>query len=233
MRRAWCRSREDLTANGFQRIAFLDDAAQHLVDKQVIEAVDDAVEKVILNDDLKKKYLSLAQQVVRLYKAILPDPSANEFSPIKTCLAVLAEKIRSFTEEADIEDLMEDVGKLLDESIATTGYVIHPTEESTIIDLSQIDFDALKAHFDKGRKHIEAEKFRGEVGAKLKQMVQLNKSRIDLLDKFKKLIDEYNRGLDVEGFFEKLVSFAKELSAEDHRGVSEQLTEEELAIFDI
>jgi hypothetical protein len=71
---------------------------------------------------------------------------ANDFAPIKTCIAVLAEKIRSFTEEASIEDLMEKVGQLLDESIATKGYVIHATEESTLIDLSQIDFDALKAH---------------------------------------------------------------------------------------
>jgi type I restriction enzyme, R subunit len=222
-----------LHAEGFQKIAHLDDAASHLVDKQVIEAVDDAVEKVIVNDDLKKKYLSVAAQVVRLYKAILPDPKANDFAPIKTCIAVLAEKIRSYTEEASIEDLMEKVGQLLDESIATKGYVIHATEQSTLIDLSQIDFDALKAHFEKGRKHTEAEKLKGAVSKKLQQMVQLNKTRMDLLEKFKKLIEEYNKGLDVDGFFEKLVIFVKELSEEDQRGVAEQLTEEELAIFDI
>ena len=118
-----------LKADGFQKIAFLDDAATNLVDKQVDDAVDDAVEQVIVNDDLKKKYLSLANQVIRLYKAILPDPSANEFAPIKTCLAVLADKIRNFTEEASIDDIMGQVGELLDESIATKGYVIHSTED--------------------------------------------------------------------------------------------------------
>lgn len=128
---------------------------------------------------------------------------------------------------------MEKVGELLDESIATVGYVIHSTEESSLIDLSLIDFDALKAHFEKGRKHIEAEKLKGEVSKKLTQMVQLNKSRIDLLEKFKKLIEEYNKGMDVDSFFAKLVTFVKELSHEDKRGVSEKLTEEELAIFDI
>jgi len=85
-----------LKADGFQKIAYLDDAAANLVDKEVHEAMDDAVEQVIVNDDLKKRYLSLANQVVRLYKAILPDPSANDFAPIKTCLSVLAEKIRNF-----------------------------------------------------------------------------------------------------------------------------------------
>ena len=222
-----------LNAEGFQKVAFLDDAATNLVDKLVNEAVDDAVEQVIVNDDLKKKYLSLANQVVRLYKAILPDASANEFAPIKTCLAVLADKIRNFTEEASIDAVLDQVGELLDESIATRGYVIHPTEEASLIDLSQIDFEALKTHFEKGRKRTEAEKLKQAVGAKLQNMVQLNKTRTDLMEKFKQLIDEYNKGLDVEGFFAKLVTFVQDLSAEEQRGVSEQLTEEELALFDI
>jgi type I restriction enzyme R subunit len=222
-----------LKADGFQKIASLDDAATSLVDKQVKNAVADAVEQVIINDDLKKKYLSLANQVVRLYKAILPDPSANEFAPIKTCLAVLADKIRTFTEEANIDDIMDQVGDLLDESIATKGYVIHATEETALLDLSQVDFDALKAHFEKGRKRTEAEKLKKAVGDKLNSMVSLNKTRADLIEKFKKLIDEYNKGLDVDGFFAKLTDFVKELSAEDQRGVAERLTEEELALFDI
>ncbi len=222
-----------LSAEGFQKVAFLDDAATSLVDKQVAEAVDDAVEQVIVNDDLKKQYLSLANQVIRLYKAILPDPCANEFAPIKTCLAVLAEKIRTFTEDASIDEVMVQVGELLDDSIATKGYVIHSTEQTSLIDLSQIDFEKLKAHFEKGRKRTEAEKLKQAVGAKLQNMVQLNKTRTDLMEKFKKLIDEYNKGLDVDGFFAKLTDFVKELSTEDQRGVAEQLSEEELALFDI
>ena len=53
----------------------------------------------------------------------------------------------------------------------------------------------------KGRKQTEAEKLKGAVSKKLQQMVQLNKSRTDLLEKFKKLIEEYNKGMDVDGFF--------------------------------
>jgi type I restriction enzyme, R subunit len=218
---------------GFQRIANLDYAAALLVDKKTESAIDDSVEKIIINDDFKKRFVSLAGQVARLYRAILPDPKANEFAPVKTVLSVLAEKIRTFTEEASIDDLMEKVDQLLDDSIATVGYVIHATEETDLIDLSQIDFDSLKAHFDKGRKRTEAEKLKGQVSQKLTLMVQLNKTRTDFVEKFKKLIDEYNKGLDVDAFFAKLMTFTKELSEEDQRGVAEQLTEEELAVFDI
>lgn len=222
-----------LKAEGFQKVAYLDNAATNLVDKQVEDAVDDAVEQVIVNDELKKKFLSLVSQVVRLFKAILPDPTANEFAPIKTCLAVLADKIRNYTEEATIDDIMNQVGELLDDSIATKGYVIHSTEQTSLIDLSQIDFEALKAHFEKGRKRTQAEQLKQAVGTKLQNMVQLNKTRTDLMEKFKKLIDEYNKGLDVDGFFAKLTDFVKELTEEEKRGVAEQLTEEELALFDI
>ena len=128
---------------------------------------------------------------------------------------------------------MGQVGKLLDESIVTKGYVIHLTEETSLIDLSQIDFEALKEHFSIGRKRTEAEKMKQAVGNKLQAIVVLNKTRTDLMEKFNKLIDEYNKGLDVDGFFAKLITFVKELSEEEQRGLSEQLTEEELALFDI
>jgi type I restriction enzyme, R subunit len=224
---------EIISADGFQKIAHLDNAVANLVDKQVESSIDDAVEKVILNDDLKKQFISLSNNVVRLYKAILPDPLANEYAPKKTCIAVLADKIRSFAVEVTIDDVMGQVGDLLDESIATKGYVIHSTEETSLVDLSEIDFEALKEHFEHGRKRTEAEKLKRLINTKLQSMVSKNKTRVDMLEKFKKLIDEYNKGLDVEAFFTKLVSFVQELSEEEQRAVSEQLTDEELALFDI
>ena len=53
-------------------------------------------------------------------------------------------------------------------------------------------------------KRTEAEKLKKAIGDKLLSMVQLNKTRTDLMEKFKKLIDEYNKGMDVNGFFAKL-----------------------------
>lgn len=206
-----------LQAKGFERVA----------------AIDEAVEKLLVNDDKKKEFVSHANFVSRLYKSILPDPKANEFAPIKNCLAVLAEKIKSLSDEVSIEELMGKVNDLLDDSISTVGYVIHATEDSPLIDLSEIDFEKLKERFQKGKKRTEVEKLRKLVGKRLSAMVQANKTRADLLEKFKKLIDEYNKGMDVEAIFAKLLLFAQELNDEDKRGVSEQLTEEELAVFDI
>lgn len=69
---------------------------------------------------------------------------------------------------------------------------------------------------------------------KLTTMVKLNRSRADYLERFQKLIDEYNAGSkNIEVFFEDLKKFARDLSEEDQRAVAEGLSEEELAIFDL
>src|ERR1035437_2657722 len=65
-------------------------------------------------------------------------------------------------------------------------------------------------------------------------MVKLNRTRIDFLEEFQTMIDEYNSGSsNVEAFFAKLMAFTKKLNAEERRGLSEQLNEEELVIFDL
>src|SRR5437879_6427887 len=57
---------------------------------------------------------------------------------------------------------------------------------------------------------------------------------MNYLEEFQKMIDEYNSGAaNVETFFAKLMAFTKKLSEEEKRGISEQLTEEELAVFDL
>lgn len=52
--------------------------------------------------------------------------------------------------------------------------------------------------------------------------------------RFRKLIDEYNAGSkNIEQLFAELIRFAQSRNEEDKRAVSEGLTEEELALFDI
>ena len=95
---------------------------------------------------------------MKLFKSLLPDSAANEFGPIRKVFSVIAEKIRSEIPPADISGVMDEVAQLLDDSIATEGYVIRPPEPvATLIDLSQIDFAALRKQFEKGRKTIEAQ----------------------------------------------------------------------------
>lgn len=54
------------------------------------------------------------------------------------------------------------------------------------------------------------------------------------IELFQKLIDEYNAGSkNIERLFDDLVRFVQSLNAEEQRSVSEGLSEEELALFDL
>ncbi len=92
----------------------------------------------------------------------------------------------------------------------------------------------LRRQVDKGRKHSQAERLQKLLQDKLSAMIEVNRTRLDYLERFQRMIDEYNAGaMNIEEFFNRLVDFARDLNREEQRAVSENLTEEELAIFDL
>ena len=203
-----------------------------------VKLLADAVEALITTADIKRRYLDLANQVKRLYKAVLPDPMAREFAATAMPIQVIAEKIRALAPPADISRLMGDVEDLLDQSIATEGYVIREDLSGygigNSLDLSSIDFEKLAKQFKTGRKRTVNERLKGMVERKLKKMVRFNRTRMDYMEKFQAMIDAYNAGsLNAEELFRQLSAFTDSLNEEEQRGVSEQLSEEELAIFDL
>jgi type I restriction enzyme, R subunit len=200
-----------------------------------IGLIDDAVEAFLATEADKKAFLQMASRVARLFKAILPDPLANELAPLAVLVSYLAAKIKADTEPPDISAVMGDVEELLNDSIATEGYRIGPASRpEALVNLSEIDFEALQAKFAQSHKRTEAEKLKRLIEGKLAQMMAVNSSRADFAEKFQKLIDAYNAGSqNIEDFFKELKEFAKGLTEEEQRAVAEGLTEEELALFDI
>jgi type I restriction enzyme R subunit len=115
-------------------------------------------------------------------------------------------------------------------------FIIHG--QNPIVDITKIDFKldiaALKAKFNSGYTQTAIEKLKGNISQNLKQMVQVNRTRMNYLEKFQKMIDEYNSGSrNQEIFFRELLKFHEELTIEEKRKLSENLTDEELVIFDL
>lgn len=211
--------------------------AQAIKDAQGFEKVaklDDAVEQLIANEEIKNSFMSQARIVSRVYRAILPDPDANELAPDAVLISVIAQKIKALAPPVDISEVMQQVEELLDRSIAPVPYIIKEDDDQPLHDLSQIDFEKLKEKFNQGRKRTEAEKLRALLSMKLETMLTENPTRKDFMEKFQKLIDAYNSGsMNIEVFFKKLVDLTADLQVEDQRAIRENLSEEELALFDI
>lgn len=205
-----------------------------------VKLLDDAVEALIGTKEEKKAFLFKANQVVRVYKAILPDKAANEVAYDAVIFGVLVQKIRSLSAPADISAVMREVEELLDDSIATEGYIIaapvgQDLESAGLVNLSELDLEALTKRFESStHKRTEIERLTGLIERRLKHLIQLNHSRMNYLEQFQEMIDEYNSGSrNIEAFFAQLKEFTRSLTEEEQRHVAYGLSEEELAIFDI
>jgi type I restriction enzyme R subunit len=192
------------------------------------------VDAIVSSEDSKKEFDGLASVFTKLFKAILPDPLANQFLPTYQLLRTLQGQIRSLAGYVSIDHVSASIEDLLDKSIEAGSYTIKELQADEIIDLSQVDFEKLQDQFGVTSKNIQTEKLKNEIDKRLKRLLELNKTRMGLADKFQKLIDEYNAGSkNIEEFFNELVAFAKELDNEQQRAVREEMSEEELIIFDL
>lgn len=199
---------------------------------ECVRLLDEAVEKLVADEETKQRFTTLAAEVKKLLRAVKPDPIVAEVSAVCAVIEELHQKIRALNPDVDITEVMADVEILLDRSIDANGYEV--IDKGKVVDLTTIDFDALRSRFEAGQKHTETECLKGAVARRLTAMVRLNRSRMDYLAAFQRMIEEYNAGsVNVEEFFKRLVEFVGRLDVEDKRGVAEQLSEEELAVFDI
>ena len=204
---------------------------------QQIQLIDAAENHILVNDETKRNFLEQARNVYKLFKAILPDTAANNFSGICSLINIIARKIKNLSEPVDISEVENAVEELLDRSIAPKGYIINSgqnTYDSEQLDLSQIDFERLSEQFNTEHKRTQAEQLRSAINRKLTDMIRLNKSRMDFQEKFEQMIAEYNSGtIPVDLHNQRLFEFLEELSKETQRADTEDLSEEELAIVDI
>jgi type I restriction enzyme R subunit len=224
---------EDLRAFCAERDVDLD-ALTRLRGFQLVAEGKRTIEMLMVDDDEKLAFLSRAALVDRIYKAILPDKRANEFSRIRAVSKFLADGIAAYTERADVSAVMGRVEQLLDESVAAHEYLIPDSEADALFDLAAVDWKGLEDAFRQGRPRTAAQRLRSLLSARLTALVRLNPARVDLVERFEKLVADYNAGsINTETFFQELLKFTKTLSEEEGRSLAEGLTEEQLAIFDL
>lgn len=207
-----------------------------------LRLLSEAVNRLITPDQLRKEFLGLERYVSTIYSAVKPDPILIGFWDRVMCLATIAGAIRERTQPerpGDVSAVMTAINKLLDESIAADGYRIRDVADGdgrpALINLADIDFGRLAKRFEKSnRKNVELERLRAAIRAQLGRMVEINRTRVDYLERFESLIESYNAGSrNIDELFRELLTLSNALSEEQQRHVREQLSEEELTVFDL
>jgi type I restriction enzyme R subunit len=201
---------------------------------ELLQRIEDALNALISPDPVRRDFFGHERLVATLYRAIKPDPAALEFAGRVACISTIADAIRVKInpKPTDISQVMGDINTLLDASI--TGMTIRD-QGPPALDLSKINFEALASRFREAKhKNTDLELLKAAIRAQLERLIELNRTRTDFAEKFEEHIESYNAGSgSIEELFEELVKLSRNLSEEQQRHVRENMTEEELVIFDV
>ena len=243
--------------------ALLDDAVaqgrafctERGVELDAVLAQDDVFDKIgqfnvfadtlLGNDEWRKSFNVYENSISSLYEACKPEIVGNPVVRDVAVFQYLRGVIESLIGDADIDKVAQRIGELLDQSIVVDKqddkHLGNQKAEYQIVqrgkswDLSKIDFDKLREEFTEAPyKNIEIADLRAFIEHKLELMLQANTTRVDFAERLQKIIDSYNTGgTSNEQFYEDLLKYTRDMKTEDERHVREEMTEDELELFDL
>lgn len=195
----------------------------------------EATNAVCLNETTRTQFEVAARDVFRKYKALYPEEQVKPFTRLYNAIEAIYGQLNQKTKSADISDVMRRLQQEVNMSVNLAGNQIR---EDDYVDLSNLDFDKLRAAFEKSNnKNAVVFDLQSAIEKKLEKMVQQNPIRMEFYDKYKKIIDEYNAGKDIQAVqktFDDLSELMSEdISPEMDRAMREGLDEETLAIYDL
>ena len=195
-----------------------------------------AVECVCLNETTRTKYELLAREVFKKYQALYPEDQIKPFTKSFNAIEAIYQQLNQQTKEADITSIVLRLQQVVNDSIGLSATTVNEPDD-VYVDLSNLDFDKLKAVFARTeKKNTILFDLQRAVDNKLKRMLKDNPLRMEFYVRYKEIIEEYNQGKNLEDTiksFNKLHDFIRDLNVEDARAVRENLDEEALAIFDL
>jgi type I restriction enzyme, R subunit len=75
-------------------------------------ALQNAAERLLGNDEQKCAFLRLVGNAWKLFRAVPPDPAANEFRGDMIVLQVVAEMIRTMTRKSPSKNFLEAIAEI-------------------------------------------------------------------------------------------------------------------------
>lgn len=200
-----------------------------------IKALRDAVDVLYTSDDARRRFEIMARQVFLRFKTLLMEPSVFAFVGRHDNIEAIYRKLEEKRDTADVTEVLKELHKIVNEAIrAEQPGGDHA--EGLKMDLSTIDFEALRNEFIKRvrHKHMLLQDIRQVVEARLQQMLARNPMGMDYYRKYQEIIADYNREKDrvtVEETFRRLMDLARSLDAEQRKAAEEGLSDNEYVFF--
>ena len=203
-----------------------------------LTAIADGVEAVYTNDETKNKFSIIAREVFKKYKALMPDKSIYDFKKSRDAINAIYMVITDNVEQADITAIVKQVQNVVDKSVESLNILLEPTEDyGKRIDISGLDFALIEKEFlNIKKKNTTVQSLKEVIEKKLHRMIAQNPLRISYYEKYLEIIDLYNSGKDfatIKDIFDQLMALFKDMNNEDKRAQTENLTDDELTVFDM
>ena len=154
-----------------------------------------------------------------------------------THIISIYKKLTERRDTADVTELLKALHRIVNEAIRTQAPGQDQSDALTY-DLSRIDMDKLRDEFARKVRHkaTALQDIRNIVEARLAAMLARNPTRMDYQQKYEDIVAGYNNDKDrvtIEETFAQVMDLMANLDAEERRGVEENLSEDELALFDL
>ena len=205
---------------------------------QRIAQINNAIDAICLNETTRTTFEVAARNVFRKYKALFPEQQVKKYVNKYNAIRAIYEGMNENVQSADVIEIMMQLQQVVDDNIELENRKVHDTENEIYVDLSNLDFDKLKAAFaKKKRKNTLTYNLQQAVLKKLEQMIRENPLRLEFYERYQEIIKDYNDGKDqvvMTETFNQLTDLIADMTEEEQRHVKEELNDNEtLAIFDL
>ena len=199
------------------------------------KAILDAKEAVNINDETRKRFEIMCREVFKKFKSCLTIKAVNDYRHAYDAINVIYKSLQDDVDRADISDIMQELHKIIDETIEVDATDI--ADGDKLYDISKIDFDRLRKEFERSpAKNTVVQSLKDMIEMKLAKMLMQNPMRTDFQRHYEEIIEEYNNEKDrvtIEKTFEALLRQVEALDEEESRAVREGLDEDSLALYDL
>lgn len=184
---------------------------------------------------IKKTFQTYASEINKLIKYTDRNDISEDIRRKRNAITAIYDELQKKRKHSDIESLKVEINGIINEYIQLGE---DQETENRVFDISKINFDLLHVEFVKSKKRNLMFKDLAElIEERLELMLKINPNRVDLYERYRKIIDEYNEEQDrvkIEEIFMELLNISQELDEEQCRYVREGFdNDEELAFFDM
>lgn len=185
--------------------------------------------------EVKKTFEVLAQDVEERRLNLFPHDCLARHSAEEAAIAAIYNLLQKGGPPIDVTQVLRGLQTVVDSALS-----LQPQAQvrSGSYDLSAIDFVRLQSEFAQTTyKQTEVLTLQEKIEARLRAMLQMNPTRVNLYARYQQIVAEYNRDKDtaeIQRVFEDLARLNDELNLEDRQYIAEGFdNEDQRAIYQL